>query len=206
MMPDLTASLKRVPRWAWLTSAGVAIGGVAVYTVRNRAGIEDADATATGDESAITGYPDGGMASPVPGIVVPDINLGGDTAGESGYLDLHNAYLSGLQTLLDTLTTRPYIEPSPASPVPVQVTITPTGGGAASTPRNGVVTAPKPASQTRPCRTYKGHTLSWWRSARNAKCKNGKWNWPGPGGCSHTVPFRGNQPCDGGNCGQKRDC
>lgn len=201
----LTDSLKRVPRWAWYTSAGVAIGGAAIYAFRNRdTPAEDEPSS----DAAVTGYPDQFGASPmgVPGIVVPDINIPEGSAGESGWMELHNTYLSGLQTMLDTLTNRPVIEPSPSEPVPVQVTITPTGGGAASEPRNGVVAVAPPASQARPqpaCCKWGGHPLSWWRNPNHNR-RNGKWRWPGGGGFTHSRAFEGHKACDTGS--HSRQC
>ena len=199
---------KRVPRWAWLTSAGVAIGGVAAYAVKNRAAPADSEEEPSAD-AAVTGYGDGMGPSPVPGIVVPDINIPENTTGESGWMEMHNIYLQGIQQMFDTLTSRPVIEaPSGVAPVPVE--IAPTGGGAASEERNGVVTAARPPSQTpaaKPCCQYDGHPLSWWRNANHNR-RGGKWRWPGGGGFKHSRAFEGHRACDGGgSAGQsKREC
>lgn len=152
-MPELTAAFRRVPKWAWYTSAGVGIGAMALYVVRNRAGTEDpGDTTDTslGDGTQPTGYPDTFSPSPVPGIVVPDINIPGDTTGESGYLDLHNLYMEGLRDVLDAFGA----VQTPAAPAPV---ISPmptiiTGGGVSCTPRNGTHTVQcSPATKKDPC-------------------------------------------------------
>lgn len=205
-MADLTASIKRVPRWAWLTSAGVGIGAIGVYTFRNRATGDTEEPT--DPNSAVTGYPTSDAASPVPGIVVPSINLPSDDSGQQGTLDLHNLYVGALTDFFDFIGST-YAMPSPSGLV-VPSDGVGTGGGAPSTSRPGVVTvAPPPPQQTvKPCCMYHGHPLSWWRSPSNAKCNNGKWNWPGPGGCKQSRPFEGHQACDGGGNapGSHREC
>lgn len=150
---DLTASLQRVPKWAWYTSAGVGIGAVALYVVNNRG---DEGTPATGDEGAtdtanagVTGYPDTYGPSPVPGIVVPSINIPESNAGSQGYLELHNLYMEGLRDVLDSIGGGgAAAAPAPVLPSPLPVVIT--GGGAPSTPRNGVSTV-QPAHRKDKC-------------------------------------------------------
>lgn len=205
-MPDITTAFKRVPRWAWLTSAGVAIGGIAAYTLRNRG---EAESEETADDAAITGYPGSMASSPVPGIVVPDINIPESGSGEQGWMEMHNAYLQGIQTMFDTLLNRPFIE-APSAVAPVATEIAPTGGGVASGERGGVVTAQPPPSQQptpRPCCLYNGHPLSWWRNPNHNR-RNNKWRWPDGAGYIHTRAFEGHKACDGGGSagGSKREC
>jgi hypothetical protein len=200
---DLAASIKRVPRWAWYTSAGVGIGALALYIVRNRGGGEPTeDETLTSNTEAVTGYPDTYGPSPVPGIVVPSINIPESSSGQQGYLDLHNLYMEGLRDVLDSIGGgAAAAAPAPVLPNPLPVVIT--GGGAPATARNGVVTA-KPT--VKPCCLYNGHPLSWWRNPANGR-KGGKWRWPGSG-YVHSRAFEGNKACDGGGNapGTKREC
>lgn len=215
-MPDVSAAIKRVPKWAWLTSGGVAIGGIAAYTLHNRKGVEDPAATDNADpNAAVTGYPTSSAPSPVPGIVVPDVNVVGGGDGQSN-IDLTTTYLDAIQALFDELLGRPAAVPSPATPTPVVHAPVVTGGGVPTTPRPGVVVAQPPpahipppvAPARKPCCTYAGHPLSWWHNPTHAR-RHGKWNWPfDTKGYVHSKPFAGRHACDGGGTagGSKREC
>jgi hypothetical protein len=102
-MPPIAGLVKRAPKWAWVTAAGVGIGGVAVYTVKNRAA-PPSDGTTDGSTDTI-GDPPTQLwdSSPVPGIVVPPIVTpgGGDT--NVGVTDLQNLYIDATGRTLDLL-------------------------------------------------------------------------------------------------------
>lgn len=160
-MAELTGVLQNIPSWAWYTSAGVGIAGVGLYAFRSRAtgGEEETDTSETP-----VGYPDSYSPSPgAPGIVVPDINIPGNATGESGWLEIHDLYLSSLQdvmefykSLYDTspppapsapkppVTTAPRA-PAPAPPAPPPVRVTPPRSPSpAPTPKPPTSSAPVP--------------------------------------------------------------
>lgn len=98
----ITDILKRVPKWAWWTSGGVAGGAVLIYVVRNRNAPEEEEAA----EDAITGEAAyGEHPSPMPGIVVPPVvTSGGQEAGAVGFAQLHELYIGATGTVLDTIS------------------------------------------------------------------------------------------------------
>lgn len=183
-MADLTTALKRVPRWAWFTSAGVAIGAIVLYTIRNRAGVEEPS-----EEGDPTGYPDSYYPSPsgAPGIVVPDINIPGNASGEQGGLALQEMYLGALSEILASIGNN---NPPPvaADPQPIVYVLPAGGGGVPSESVGGVVTvAPPPAPAPAPRRTIRECGTSY-----NGQDKN----------CRHYTIFYYN---DGTNSGKHND-
>lgn len=152
---DLAASLRGVPQWAWYTSAGVAIAGVGIYTFRNRATDEDPGSS----EEEPVGYGESSTPSPIPGIVVPDINFPADNSGQQGFTDLHTSYITGLEQLMALYRDQAQ-QPPPEAAIPIvqlpdfldSITAI-TGGGAASSPGPaGVVTVAPPKSKPKdPC-------------------------------------------------------
>lgn len=157
MALDLTATLRRVPRWAWFVSAGVGLGGIAYYIVANRAGVED-DTTAEAGDSSPTGSPDTFSPSPVPGIVVPDINFPETGDVSQGTAEMHALYIGAVQDILDSFGSAQ--APAAPAPVVVQPQSIITGGGVACTPRNGTsvvqCTATQKAAAAKPKDTCVG--------------------------------------------------
>lgn len=213
-MPDLTQSLKRVPKWAWYTSGGVALAGVGIYVMQNRAGVEPPADTTDPTDAGVTGYPDSSSPSPVPGIVVPDVNVQGGDGGSS--LDLQTLYISAMGDLLQSMRDGGGGNPSPADPQMPVINIV-TGGGVPSGNRPGVVTAQPPTSQQKPKQPparYHGHVLSWWQNPAQNRRNIGtsrkpkyRWYWPGDARnrppthtrkfAGHTKPDKGTGPHEG---------
>lgn len=101
-MADIAGLVKRAPKWAWVTAAGVGIGGVAVYTVKNRAA---PPTDGTGAELDTIGDPPTQLwdSSPIPGIVVPPIVTPGGGDSQVGVTDLQNLYIDATGRTLDLL-------------------------------------------------------------------------------------------------------
>lgn len=104
---DLTNSIKRAPRWAWYTAAGVGVGAAGLKLWKNRAvGATDqsaTDGTSTGDltgtgAAVLTG-------SPTSVIVPPIVTGGGDSGGSSSSLiDMMSLWTGATQTTIDQLS------------------------------------------------------------------------------------------------------
>ena len=95
---SITDTIKRAPRWAWITVAGVGIGAGAIRLWQNRANPADStstDTVAPGDSEYV-----GSAGSPMPGIVVPPVIIGGTDQGAPGLDALQELYFSGVGTLI----------------------------------------------------------------------------------------------------------
>lgn len=101
-MAEITGLVKRAPKWAWVTAAGIGIGGVAVYTVKNRAA---PPTDGSGSEVDTIGDPATQLwdSSPVPGIVVPPIVTPGTGDSQVGVTDLQNLYIDATGRTMDLL-------------------------------------------------------------------------------------------------------
>jgi hypothetical protein len=101
---DLSA-IKRAPRWAWVTAAGIGIGAAGVKLYKNRAKPASEQATTTSDGSALDA-----VGNPLPtssgnpvATIVPPVIIGGQTADpNAGVGELQALYISGVQTLVDS--------------------------------------------------------------------------------------------------------
>lgn len=221
---SIVDSVKRAPRWAWLTAAGVGLGAGAVKLYRDR-DAEPGELVA----GEVQGAPDaiGTAPSPIagaPGIVVPPVIMGGggsetpsgfpDFLGAigdvfAGYTGLLQLVVGGNQALLggaiDNLGSIAQAGGPPGqavqNPTPVVVTVPVPQAAPAPLP----APAPAPAPAPKPCCLYNGRPLTYWQQNRG---NNGKWGWPDGQGYSHSRPFEGNKACDGGGTagGSKRDC
>lgn len=208
-------SVKRAPKWAWFTVAGVTAGAIGIRVFKDRA-VEPSDPTGTEVGGPVYGAP-GTNTSPTPVITSPVIIGGG--GGDDGGLA---SYISTLGGNFDTLVTSvvslaqgdqdltgiaigditdiatSVVAGAGSAPAPVNinptVVVTPTHAPAPSVPVIPTPSAPAPR--------YAGfgpdqHTLCWWQNPNNAR-KNGKWKWPGEGNnYSHSRFFEGHQTPSG---------
>lgn len=98
---SLVDSVKRAPRWAWVTAAGLGIGAAGIKLWNGR-DAEQSNATVGTQVDPITGYPiapTNSVANPVATIVPPVIigNDGGDSmAGVGALQDLYTSAVQGL--------------------------------------------------------------------------------------------------------------
>lgn len=99
-------AVKRAPKWAWWTVAGVGVGVGALKLWGNRTtadGDTPADTGATVDEMGNPTYgPSGGST----GVIVPPVIIPNDTSDQSGtgLGDLQALYLSGVATTIGQMT------------------------------------------------------------------------------------------------------
>lgn len=104
-MMDVTATLKKAPRWAWYTAGGLGLGAAAVKLYRNRA---SAPTDTTNVPAADVGTTYGTMGGTPPGVIVPPVILGGNTADpnvgvgplQGMYIGAMGDVLSGWQSLV----------------------------------------------------------------------------------------------------------
>jgi hypothetical protein len=211
-MENPLKSLKRAPKWVWVTVAGVGIGAGVIKLWQDR-GAEAIEGEGPGVGGEVGTAPSPGSA---PGIVVPPVIIGqppnegpdlltpginlitgvvGDlTAGWEALLGPIIGNQAAInQTVIDSLANAggpPGLTQQNPTPVNVAVTVAPA----------------TPQSREKPCCMYSGHPLSWWRNAGNARNSKG-WRWPGDS-TRHTRAFEGHKACDGGGSagGSKREC
>ncbi len=100
---ELVNTIKRAPRWAWVTAAGIGLGaaGIKLWTNRNKP-----DSTAVADEVL-----DPSLPYPVPtstgnpvATIVPPVIIG-QQSGDNGMglvSSLHDAYISGVGNLIQS--------------------------------------------------------------------------------------------------------
>lgn len=231
---SIIESVKRAPRWAWVTAAGIGIGAGAIKLYRDR----DAEAAELTAET-VSGAPGAiGTAAPAsagaPGVVIPPVIIGGNESDPNvGVPVLQDLYVGALQDIFSgfgglvammsgqqhellmsswgSLQSIAEAGGAPGradqNPSPVVVHV-PAGQPAPvplpAPPRPG----PAPAPPQKPCCVYNGHPLSWWQNASHNR-RNGRWRWPdGSGQFKHTRKFAGHKACDGGGTadGSKREC
>lgn len=95
---NLTASLKKAPRWAWYTAAGLGLGAAAITLHRNRGGgveeegIENVAADDLGYSTAV------GSGTPS-GVIVPPVIVGPSTDPNVGVGDLQGLYIGAINDL-----------------------------------------------------------------------------------------------------------
>lgn len=213
--------LKRAPKWAWVTVAGVGIGAIAIKMYDDRgddAGVTEGTGPGVGgEEGTVVG---GGMAGGggATGIIVPPvINQPNPDAMIPG-LDLITGVVSDLSAGWEALL-GPIISNQAAINDVVVDAIANAGGPPGAVLGNPtpvtipvtVTQAPPPAAPTRPgpkpCCLYNGHPLSWWHKASENR-RHGRWRWPDGQGFIHTRRFAGHKACDGGGSAgsSKREC
>lgn len=97
---QLTDTIKRAPRWAWVTAAGIGLGAAGIKLWNNR------DAPASEAEAALiedptSPYPTLVPQSGNPGIIVPPVIVQGNSADDNaGVPALQDAYLGALGGLM----------------------------------------------------------------------------------------------------------
>lgn len=104
MNVDLSV-IKRAPRWAWVTAAGVGIGAAGIKLWNNRAKPDSEDAAAAAAGSALDAY-----GNPLPtstgnpvATIVPPVIFGGQAGDPNqGVGELQALYLGAAQTLIDS--------------------------------------------------------------------------------------------------------
>lgn len=98
----LTDTLKRAPRWAWITAAGVGIGaaGIKLWNNRDKPAAESgADPTLIGDPASPYPVPTS-TQSPV-ATIVPPVIIGQDSGDpNAGVSELQNLYVGALDGVL----------------------------------------------------------------------------------------------------------
>lgn len=96
--------LKHLPRWTYLTAAGVSVGAIGIKLWKGRAAPDPtqtpSDGTSAGDAYSGSVQPATTGSSP-PGVIVPPIITGGDGASAS---DLGAAFASLVGGTIDNLT------------------------------------------------------------------------------------------------------
>jgi hypothetical protein len=95
---NLAASLKKAPRWAWYTAAGLGLGAAAITLHRNRGGgvaeegIDNVPADDLGESVPV------GSGSPS-GVIVPPVIVGSSPDPNMGVGDLQGLYIGATQDL-----------------------------------------------------------------------------------------------------------
>jgi len=107
---SLATTVKRAPKWAWYTVAGVTVGAVGVKLYRNRTTTAAQDATSQADQAANDpgnySYGAGGVSGViVPPVIIPPADSSGDAAGLLGSVlggvsDLTGLVLGSVETLI----------------------------------------------------------------------------------------------------------
>lgn len=107
---SLATNVKRAPKWAWYTVAGVAVGGFGLKMYRHRTTTAAQDATSQSDQAANDptnySYGAGGVNGViVPPVIVPPADNTGDAAGLLGSVlggvgDLTSLVLSSVETII----------------------------------------------------------------------------------------------------------
>lgn len=220
---SIVDSVKRAPRWAWLTAAGVGIGAGAIKLYRDRAAPPaEVVSGEVVDGGALPVGTAAGSSAGYPGVVVPPVIIGGNGddpgAASVGVLgDIFGGFaalvaqLSGgdqgiiqtqTETIGDALTGLIANAGGPPgqtvqNPTPVVINLPAPQPAPVALPTAG---APRPAAPSYPAYGPDRHTLCWWQNPRNAS-KDGKgraWKWPGEGNnYSHSRPFEGHQTPSG---------
>lgn len=90
---NLTATVKRAPKWAWYASGGIAIGVVGIEVWKRRATDTPAPADATNDATVVGGATGSAAPSPVitPPVIIPP---SGDSPDYTGIFDVFGNALS----------------------------------------------------------------------------------------------------------------
>lgn len=96
-LDNLTQLLKRAPRWAWYSAAGVGIGTVLIYAWRHRAAPAPTDPPPTDSPPVPEDY---GAPSPLPAVVVPPLQNYTNTP-DTGIADLQKQYIDSYGPLVD---------------------------------------------------------------------------------------------------------
>lgn len=95
---NITASLKRAPKWAWYTAAGVGLGGAAIKLWRDR---DNDDAESEPGTVIDSGSPLTMPGSPAGVIVPPVIIRGNDDDPLAGVPQLQSLYLESMHDVLE---------------------------------------------------------------------------------------------------------
>lgn len=98
--------IKRAPRWAWVTAAGVGIGAAGIKLYKNRA----KPAGETGSATASDGSALDSLGNPLPtttgnpvATIVPPVIIGGQGADtNAGVGELQGLYLGAVQNIIDS--------------------------------------------------------------------------------------------------------
>src|SRR3954451_21404257 len=98
------ATIKRAPKWAWYTVAGVAVGGTAIKLYANR-DAPTAEQVASEDGEGIGDGTTAVSGSPTP-VIVPPVLVGNDQgdAVPGGVGQLHDTYIGAIGGLLNEST------------------------------------------------------------------------------------------------------
>jgi cell division septation protein DedD len=105
---DLTGSIKRAPKWAFITAGGVTIGAVGIHLYRNRATAASADSTASASTDPTTiGAPNTSLVSGSPvATVTPPVIIGDTGSGDNGSLsDMFATFGQSFDNLVNNLGT-----------------------------------------------------------------------------------------------------
>lgn len=167
-MANLTASIKRAPKWAWYASGGIALGVVGIEVWKRRAVDTPSPSDTTND--AVQGGAPTGSAAPSPVITPPVIvqQPGGDGTDFAGMFGIFGDALNNLVSTVGGLAqgdqgitsgavgtvgdiARDVIAqagqaPAPASQVPSIVVTVPAPTPAISVPAPAPAPAPCPSS------------------------------------------------------------
>lgn len=102
---NITASIKRAPRWAWYTAAGVGVGAAALKLYKGRASEDPIQTTTDGTPpGSMTGSTPVLTASPT-SVITPTV-VGVPSAGNDGgsLLDMMGLWTGAVQTTIDQLS------------------------------------------------------------------------------------------------------
>lgn len=100
---NFTSTIKRAPKWAWFTAAGVGVGAAAIKLYKGRA-VEDPNQAATdGTTAGVTGGTPVLTASPTSIISPPVVGVTQSDDGGS-LLSLAGLYIGATQDVMDTLS------------------------------------------------------------------------------------------------------
>jgi len=99
-MAPLTSSLKRAPKWAWFTAAGVGLGAAAIKVFHDRDKPAEEIETTAGN---VIGSPYTGVAaSPLPTTVVPPVIIPSQNDQNAGVPVLQELYVNSMKDVLSS--------------------------------------------------------------------------------------------------------
>lgn len=93
---DIAKSVKRAPKWAWFTVAGVGVGAIAIKVYNKRDAEPSTDTGELGGSGVTTASP-----SPTPVLVPPVVIGGGGGSADTDANAVINLFSTGMQQLIE---------------------------------------------------------------------------------------------------------
>lgn len=156
-MANITDAVKRAPKWAWVTVAGVGIGAGAIKLWRDRDAPEG-DASTDPSTEIGAGYPSG-PGSGGAGVIIPPVVYTPPSQDTGGLAILQETYIGAIGSIIDEwgevygpiAALLPQLVSTPQN-VAAHIQALSQAGGAPTTPQQVVVSvqAPAPAAPAPP--------------------------------------------------------